>query len=174
VVAMISGMSSSANGNAAATGTFFVRHIFPLIVRRYPTHPVAATRWALVVAFILSTALGLHTGSIIGFVVKFLPLTMSGLGVTILFGRFWQRATWQGAMAALIITPVVSLIMICGLNVNNPTLPAALAGAAALVTFTLLTPPRRRSFEEIAETMTRERQFVESAEQNASAVIHSQ
>ena len=163
VVAMVSGMSSSANGTAAAAGTFFVRHIYPLVTGRYPANPVAATRWALVFAFILSTLLGLHTGSIVGFVVKFLPLTMSGLGVIILLGRFWKRATWQGALAALILTPVISLGLIWFLNMNNPTLPAALAGVVTLVIVSLLTSPNRRSFEEVARLMTAERQSVESA-----------
>ncbi|MDE3100154.1 MAG: sodium:solute symporter family protein [Verrucomicrobiota bacterium] len=161
VVAMVSGMSSSANGNAAAAGTFFVRHIFPLVTRRYPVRPVGAARWALVFAFLFSTALGLHTGSIVGFVVKFLPLTMSGLGVIILLGRFWKRATWQGALAALIVTPVVSLVAMEFWS--NPTLPATLAGVMAQVGVSLCTPPKRRTFEEVAEAMTRERQAVEGA-----------
>ena len=46
--------------------------------------------------------MALYTGNIVGFVVKFLPLTMSGLGVVILLGRFWPRANWRGALAALI------------------------------------------------------------------------
>ena len=159
VVSVVSGMSSAANGNAAAAGTFFVRHIFPLLTGRYPKHPVKTARWALVFAFFFSTALAFYTGSIVGFVVKFLPLTMSGLAVIILLGRFWQRATWQGAMAALVTTPLVSLSIMP--FVNNPTLPATLAGAIALVVASLWTPPNRRSFAEVAEEMTRQRQSVE-------------
>ena len=34
VVAVVAGMSSAANGNAAAAGTFFVRHIYPLVTGR--------------------------------------------------------------------------------------------------------------------------------------------
>jgi solute:Na+ symporter, SSS family len=173
VVAMVSGMSSSANGNAAAAGTFFVRHIFPLVTGRFPARPVVAARWSLVFAFILSTALGLHTGSIVGFVVKFLPLTMSGLGVIILLGRFWKRATWQGALAALIATPVVSLILMWCFSMSNPTLPAALAGVAAQVAVSSFTPPNRRTFEEVAEAMTHERQAVEGAAVSGNPVaIH--
>lgn len=161
VVAMVSGMSSSANANAAAAGTFFVRHIYPLVTRRYPARPVVAARWALVFAFILSTALGLHTGNIVGFVVKFLPLTMSGLGVIILLGRFWKRATWQGALAALVVTPLVSIAILALNLMGNPTLPATLAGALAQVVVSLLTPAKSRTFEQVAEAMTRERQHIE-------------
>ena len=159
VVAVVSGMSSAANGNAAAAGTFFVRHIFPLATGRYPERPVKTARWALVFAFFFSTALAVYTGSIVGFVVKFLPLTMSGLAVIILLGRFWKRATWQGALAALLVTPAVSLALMPFLP--NPTLPAALTGAVALIVVSLLTPPNQRSFDEVAAAMTAERQSIE-------------
>jgi SSS family solute:Na+ symporter len=159
VVAMVSGMSSSANCTAAAAGTFYVRHIFPLIMGRYPKRSVETARWALLFAFIFSTTLGLYTGSIVGFVIKFLPLTMSGLGVILVAGRFWKRATWQGALAALVTTPMISLALMKFLD--NPTLPAIFAGAVALFVVSLLTPPRRHSFEEVAAIMTRERQSVE-------------
>jgi len=159
VVAMVSGMSSAANGTAAAASTFFVRHIFPLVVGRYPRQPVRTARWLLVSAFLFSTTLALFTGDIVSFVVKFLPLTMSGLGVCLLFGRFWARATAPGALAALVTTPAVALV---GMNFwTNPTLPAMLAGALALIAVSLWTPPKTFTIEQIAERMTRERQLLE-------------
>ena len=33
-----------------------------------------------------------------------------GVAIIILLGWFWKRATWQGAVAALVITPTVSLL----------------------------------------------------------------
>jgi SSS family solute:Na+ symporter len=165
VVSVVSGMSSAANGNAAAAGTFFVRHIYPLVTGHSPARPVVVVRRALACAFFASTLLALYTGNIVGFVVKFLPLTMSGLGVVILLGRFWPRATWQGAMAALVATPAVSLlVMIIPSQMKfwgNPTIPAALAGLLCQVVVSRLTPPKQRSFEEIALAMQGERQAIE-------------
>jgi SSS family solute:Na+ symporter len=173
VVAVVSGMSSAANGNAAAAGTFFVRHIYPLVTSRYPERPVVVVRWALVFAFLFSTALALYTGSIVGFVVKFLPLTMSGLGVIILLGRFWKRSTWQGALAALVTTPVVSLALMflptTAAFRENPTIPATVVGLIAHVLGSLLTTPSQHSFEEIAEALSRERQAIEGALPDKSA-----
>ncbi|HET6385762.1 MAG TPA: sodium:solute symporter family protein [Armatimonadota bacterium] len=159
VVAIVSGMASAANGTAAAAGTFFVRHIFPLLTRHYPVHPVATARWALVLVFAVSTVLALFTGSIVGFVIQFLPLTQSGMALILLVGRFWRRATWQGAVAALIVTPIASVAAMRFLQ--NPALPAALAGIAALIVVSLSTPRSRRSFEEVAEALSRERQAIE-------------
>jgi solute:Na+ symporter, SSS family len=165
VVSVASAIFSSANGNAAAAGTFFVRHIYPLAVKRYPRQPLAATRRALVAAFLLSTGFALYTGSIVGFVVKFLPLTMSGLAVIIFMGRFWKRSTWQGALAALVTTPVVSLAIIfipaLAHNWNEPIIPATVAGLVALIIVSVLTPGGRRSFEEVSEAMKTERDSIE-------------
>ena len=128
---------------------------------------MVVVRWALVCAFVFSTALALYTGSIVGFVVKFLPLTMSGLGVIILLGRFWRRSTWQGALAALVTTPVVSLTLMfiptTAAFQENPTIPAAVVGLFAHLVVSLLTTPPQRSFEEVAETLSHERQAIEGA-----------
>ena len=160
VVAVVSGMSSAANGTAAAAGSFFVRHIFPLVVGRYPKRPLVVGRWALAAVFLLSTVTALYTKSIVTFVVKFLPLTMSGLAIIILMGRFWRRATWQGALAALVTTPVVSLALMRSLD--NPTVPAALAGAIALVVVSLVTAGTRRDFNHVAEQLAHERLSIET------------
>jgi SSS family solute:Na+ symporter len=166
VVAIVSGMSSAANGNAAAAGTFFVRHIFPLVTGRYPQNPVTMARRALTVVFALSTCLAIFTNNIVGFVVKFLPLTMSGLVVIILLARFWPRATWQGAMAGLIVTPVVSLVVMLVPGQTelwgNPILPASLAGLIAHLLVSLRTPPPEKSFDEVAEILRRDRQGIEA------------
>jgi SSS family solute:Na+ symporter len=161
VVAMVAGISSAANGTGAAASTFFVRHIFPLITGRFPRRPVFAARWLLVFMFLFSTTLALFTSDIVSFVVKFLPLTMSGLGVCLVFGRLWPRATAPGALAALITTPVVALGVMSFLG--NPTLPAMLAGALALVVVSLLTPPKKFTVDQVAERMARERQSLEAA-----------
>jgi SSS family solute:Na+ symporter len=164
VVAVVSGMSSAANGNAAAAGTFFVRHIYPLITGHYPERPVVVARWSLVFAFIASTVLALYMNNIVDFVKKFLPLTMTGLAVIIILGRFWKRSTWQGALAALIVTPAVTLALRFFAKDNlstDPIIPATIIGVIAHVVVSLMTPPRRRSFEEVVDAMTRERSMIE-------------
>lgn len=167
VVAVVSGMSSAANGNAAAAGTFFVRHIFPMVTGRYPGRPLVVVRRALALAFVVATTCALYTGSIVGFVLKFLPVTMSGLGVIILVGRFWPRRTWQGALAALVTTPVVSLLILFIPSQaklwGNPTIPATILGLLAHVVVSLATPPQALAFGESAERVAHERQGIESA-----------
>jgi SSS family solute:Na+ symporter len=138
-----------------------VRHIYPLVTGNFPRRPVAAARWTMVFAFLFSTALALYMGNIVDFVKKFLPLTMSGLAVIILIGRFWKRATWQGAVATLVVTPVVSLTVMNFWKGMDPILPATAIGVLVQIVVSLLTPPKRYSFDEVAETMARQRQGIE-------------
>jgi solute:Na+ symporter, SSS family len=165
VVSVASAIFSSANGNAAAVGTFFVRHIYPLATKRYPKRPVVVVRRALAAAFVLSTALALYMGNIVGFVVKFLPLTMGGLAVIIFIGHYWKRATWQGALAALITTPVVSLIVMFVPALanfwNNPIIPATVLGVLAQVIVSLMTKRNESEFGDVANFMHNERQSIE-------------
>lgn len=166
VVSVAAAILSCANGNATAVGSFFVRHIFPLATGRFPRKSVPAARAVLVCALIISTTIALHTSSVVDFVVKFLPVTMSGLAVIILMGHFWKRANWQGALAALITTPAVSLVVI---NMPSfakfwgyPAIPAVLAGMAAQFIVSSLTAPNTRTFAEVAEAMKQERQAIEN------------
>jgi SSS family solute:Na+ symporter len=125
---------------------------------------VLVARWALVFGFLASTGLALCMKNIVDFVRTFLPLTMTGLAVIILLGRFWKRSTWQGALAALLVTPAVTL----GLRFfpikslpADPVIPATIVGIIAHVVVSLLTPPARLSFQEVADAMTRERSHIE-------------
>jgi SSS family solute:Na+ symporter len=171
VVSVTSGIFSCANGNAMAISTFFVRHVYPLATGgRYPRNPLLAARMILVVAFILCITVAIHSGTIVSFVLKFLPVTMSGLAIIVLLGRFWPRATWQGALAAQIITPAISLIAIFwGKNIitawpqaaaYNNAVFLAVPGVIAHVVVSLLSPKPKRSFAEVAASLKHEREKI--------------
>lgn len=174
VVSVVSGIISCANWNAIAAGTFFVRHIYPLATGRYAKRPLLAVRIVLICSFVVSTLVALQAGTIVGFVVKFLPITLSGLAVIIMVGRFWRRSTWQGALAALIATPIVSLVvMFAPVRVSfldNAVIPT-LVGAVVHIIVSLLTPSTSPSFEEVAKVMRRERSAVEGDARDESVQV---
>jgi SSS family solute:Na+ symporter len=147
-----------------AISTFFVRHVYPLVTGgKFPRRPLFAARILLICAFVLCTSVALHAGTIVHFVTRFLPVTMSGLAIIILMGRFWRRATWQGAMAALIITPALSLAAMQffpNAFWNNAVI-LAIPGFVAHFVVSLLTPKPTRTFQEVANTLTHERQNIE-------------
>ena len=164
VISVASGIVSCASWMAMTSSTFFVRHIYPLATGRLPQRPLLTVRLALIGAFAVAITVAMHAGSIVGFVVKFLPVTMSGLAIIILLGRFWKRATWQGAIAALVITPSVSLLGMfappSAAWLNNAVIPT-LAGILAHVIVSAVTPPTKRSLEDVVAVMQQQRQAVE-------------
>jgi SSS family solute:Na+ symporter len=167
VVSVTSGIFSCASSNAMSVGTFFVRHIYPLATGgKYPQRPLLATHLILVIAFIATTTVAMYTGTIVDFVKTFLPITMSGLAIIILVGRFWRRATWQGALAALVVTPIVALAVKFlpaeHQTWNNAVVPT-IAGILAHIIVSSLTPPSQISFESVAAAMSREREAIEGA-----------
>jgi len=175
VVSITSGIFSCASSNAMSVGTFFVRHIYPLATGgRYPDRPLFTTHCVLVCAFVLTTIVALHAGTIVSFVVTFLPVTMSGLAIIILLGRFWKRATWQGAMAALVVTPIVALSIKFlppqSQVWNNAVIPTV-AGALAHILVSVSTPPSTRSFAEVALAMTAEREAIEGNSSERPALL---
>jgi solute:Na+ symporter, SSS family len=165
VVSISSAIFSSANGDGATVGTFFVRHIFPLMTNRFPKNPLVVVRRALAVVFIVSTTLALYAGNIVAFVANFLALTTGGLAVIIIVGRFWKRATWQGALAALITTPLTTLIImffpILPRFQDDPIIPATIIGVLAEILVSLMTKINPYTFDEIAKSMFSERQAIE-------------
>lgn len=86
---------------------------------------------------------------------------MSGLAVIILIGRFWNRATWQGAIATLVATPIVSLLVMNFGKGMDPILPATAVGIVVQIVVSLLTPPKKFTFAQVAEVMRQERRSIE-------------
>ena len=167
VVSTGAAIFSAANANAAATSSYFVRHIYPLLTGRYSRRPVLLGRVSLACAFVVCTSMALCAGNIVGFVGKFLAVTMGGLAVIILMGRFWRRVTWRGGIAALISSLLVSLVLVV-LSiivpsteklwfVDQPIIPATVVGLLAGVTVSLMTSPATVSFQSVVAAMTRQR-----------------
>ncbi len=176
IVSVTSGIFSCACGNAMSVGTYFVRHIYPLITGGCSAkRPLLMTHCVLVSAFVITTLMAIPKGTIVDFVTTFLPVTMSGLAIIIMVGRFWRRATWQGAMAALAITPIIAIsikFLPQQYQVWNNAIVPTLAGALVHILVSSLTPPPQHSFSEIAETMTREREAIEGKSPGGIPILH--
>ncbi len=162
VVAIVASTMSSGDSDAAVSATFFVRHIFPMATGRSAKNPLSVARYALVVIFILATLAALSAENIVDYVIDFLSIVLSGLAVVILLGRFWGRATWQGAVTAVILGAVVSLLVMMIPSQEEfwkrPIIPATLAALVGEVIVSLFTSPNKISFEEVAVIMEKERQ----------------
>lgn len=161
VVSICGAILSSGDSDAAVSATFFVRHIFPMVTGRSPEEPIKVARIALIFIFIISTIFGLAAENIVDYIINFLSVVLSGMAVLILLGRFWKKATWQGAVTAIVLGAIVSLFVMVTPSQQEfwerPILPATLAALAGEVVVSLFTYSDKPSFEEVAKTMEEER-----------------
>jgi len=165
VVSISAAVFSSGDSDAAVSGTFFIRHIYPMVMRRNAANPLRVVRWALVGVFFASTSIALYADSIVKFVVNFLSIVLSGLAVVILLGRFWKRATWQGAVTAIILGAAVSLLVMYVPAQKEfwekPAVPASIAALIGHIVVSLITRNEKVPFEQVAEQMRQERAALE-------------
>jgi len=166
VIAITAAVFSSGNSNAAAAGTYFIRHIFPIFVKRQPKRPLFVARWSMVGVFLVATTMALFAQNIVDFVVDALSVITSGLAIVILLGRFWGKATWQGGVSALVVTPIISLIVIFTPSLESfwgrAVIPAAIFGTLVHVLVSLLSQGTKDSFESVAESLMEDRHKIDN------------
>jgi SSS family solute:Na+ symporter len=168
---------SSANSDASCGSVFFIRHIYALFSKlffgtkeqRYPKNSLLVSRLTVLVIMIIATVLTLQFKSIVSFIILFISVLGSGMATLIILGRFWRRATWQGAAGALIAGAVISIAVesIPALKEfwGEPIIPAALGAIIVQVVISLVTYKGKPSFDEVAKQMTQERSGLESEDQ---------
>ena len=147
---LVSGLSasmSSGDSDAITGVTILLRDIWVVVTGKVPPKDavVRYSRWAIFLSILLAFSFGFLAEDILGYIEKMISTIMSGICVTAFMGRFWKRATWQGAIAALISGSVVSFLILAITPLSeyfgNPILPA-LAGAALAHTVVSLVTPR--------------------------------
>lgn len=171
---LISGFAatfSSANSDCASGTLFFIRHIYNLFVpgRRYPKNTLLASRVTVAVMMTAATLLVLVFKSIVSFIVTFISVLMSGLATVIILGRFWKRATWQGAITAIILGAVTTIaveqIPAWKAFWQETIIPATLCALIGHVLVSLVTFDGKPPFEAIAQEMAEEREEIETLDQ---------
>ncbi|WP_340677639.1 sodium:solute symporter family protein [Paraglaciecola sp.] len=146
IVAGLSATISSASSDAIAAVSVLIRDIYSLVFKKMPhaKDVVRLSRIGLVLTIGTALLLALLTNDVIGYITNMVATLMSGLCVCVLFGHFWSRFNWQGAMTALFVSLVVSLSIIFTPTWlafwSNPIIPAILASAVMATLVTLLTP----------------------------------
>jgi len=151
---LICGMSAtmSSGGSDAISGvTILLADVIPSVTgRRIPRRfYVLASRLALVVALALAFVITLFVGDVIAYFQKVVGSLLPGVGVTMLLGRFWRRATWQGAYSAVLAGTAFGLAVLLvpsfagwvKATFGGPAIPATALALAAGVVASLLSRP---------------------------------
>ena len=93
---------------------------------------------------------------VIAYIQKVVGSLLPGVGVTMLLGRFWRRATWQGAYAAILSGTLFGLVVLfvpsfaewVRLTFGGPAIPATALALAASVAASLLSKPSTATEDE--------------------------
>lgn len=167
MVVLIAGMSanmSSGSSDAIAGVSIILRDIYTLITGKMPPPEKAInlSRIFLLVVIALALLFALTSNDIIGYITKMISMIMSGMCISVLFGRFWHRFNWQGCVAALLGGSLTSLAIILTPEWSafwgNPSIPALTVSFVASVIVTLATPKNKLSRDDVLKLITDERE----------------
>jgi len=126
---------------------------------------VRYSRWAIFFSILLAFSFGLLAEDILGYISKMISTLMSGVCVIAILGRFWRRATWQGAIAALMCGSVISFAVLAirplSDYLGNPIMPSLAGAALAHVIVSLATPMNDVSVADALKMINNERKAMD-------------
>lgn len=150
---MICGMSAtmSSGGSDAISGvTILLTDVYPSVTGRKIAERDYAkySRVALLVALAIAFVITIFVTDVIAYIQKVVGAFLPGVGVTMLMGRLWKRATWQGALATIFAGTVFGIAIVCvppfadwiKSVFGGPAIPATALSLVANVVVSLLTP----------------------------------
>lgn len=174
LIVLIAGLSatmSSASSDAIAAVSILFRDIFIMVTGRMPdrNRMVTHSRWGLIAITVAALAVTLPADDIISYIKDMIAFVMSGLVVSALLGKYWRRATWQGAVAAMLAGGICTVIFKFNEPLDSfwggPSIPAFLCAAIAGVVISLATPAKTISDDEALAILANERRMMEMHEE---------
>lgn len=163
---LICGMSAtiSSGDSDAMTGiTILITDIYQLIFGK----SMAADKvvfWSKILSFVVvGTALLFiwFAQDILGYIQTMIATLLSGIAVAGVFGKFWYRSTWQGALVGIVMASLTSFYISSQASLitfwGSPIIPALIVSTISLVVVSLITPPPSRSREEVLKEIEQER-----------------
>jgi SSS family solute:Na+ symporter len=169
LISGISATASSADSDVASAVSTILNDVYRIFTGRTPSSKqiVPLSRISTLVILVGALILGFAAKGVIDMMVLMASVFGAGSAVIVLMGRFWKRATWQGAIAAKLIGAAVALLVR-----YHPVLKTTWSGYASIippfftaliagVAVSLLTPKEVRSWDEVAEELAEQRQELE-------------
>ncbi|MGB9868058.1 MAG: sodium:solute symporter family protein [Bacillota bacterium] len=142
----LSATASSADSDLIAAVSLLISDLWYLVTGKLPAKEkmVAYSRVGTGVVAAIAFCFTLFAKSIIDLITKLAGTVFSGLVVTILLGRYWKRATWQGGVASIVCGSTTAFLVMGNpawkAAWSQPAVPALIAAFIAHVAVSLLTP----------------------------------
>lgn len=164
LLAGLSATLSSASSDAIAAVSVLIRDLYQAVTGHMPPTDKAVyyARLAVLLVSGFALLLALLSDDLISYISNMIATLIAGMFVVVLLGRFWPRLNWQGALAAMLTSLLVSLLLIsqsAWLVVwGNPCIPAVVSAGLAAVITSLLTPASVLNRDEALEHITAQRE----------------
>jgi SSS family solute:Na+ symporter len=158
---------SSGDSDTLTGVTILLRDVWVVFTGKVPHKDdvVRYSRWAIFFSIVLAFSFGVFAEDILGYISNMISTLMSGICVTAILGRFWKRATWQGAIAALIMGSVISFVVLSMPSLSayfgNPIMPSLAGAALAHVIVSFSTPMNQVPEAEALELINNERKAMD-------------
>ena len=150
---LICGLSAavSSGGSSSISGiTILLTDVYPSLTGRKipPEKYTFVSRIALLVALAIAFSITIFVTDMIAYIQKAVGAFLPGAAVAMLAGRFWKRATWQGALASvgagtalgiatMAVPPFAAWI---NATFGGPAIPAVSVSLLGVIAGSLLSP----------------------------------
>ena len=170
MIVLIAGLSatmSSASSDAIAGVAILLRDVYILMFGKMPdkNKTVNYSRWGVFLIVGLALLFTLYATDIIDYIKYMISIILSGLFVSVMLGKFWRRATWQGGLACIVGGGITALLVI---NIpgwdrfwGNPIIPSCLLALISGVIVSLMSPANEISAAEADAILSAERKLME-------------
>lgn len=154
ILTLLAGLSasmSSASSDALAGVTTVIRDLYPIVFGRMPeeTRSVLYSRIALILTTCIALGLALSADTILDYIKDMIALFITGMAVTGLLGRLWNRYNAWGAIASLSGAFATALYFKFDADLSEywggSVIPAVAASVTLGIAVALLTPQDRLS-----------------------------
>ena len=148
---LICGLSAavSSGGSSSISGiTILLTDVYPSLTGRKipPEKYTFVSRIALLVALAIAFSITIFVTDMIAYIQKAVGAFLPGAAVAMLAGRFWKRATWQGALASVGCGSALGVAIVAvppfaewiRATFGGPSIPAVAVSLAGVIVGSLL------------------------------------
>lgn len=163
---LIAGMSatiSSGDSDAMTGVTILVNDVYSLITGK-AVKAKNIVGWSKIMACLVIGVVLLFiwfATDILGYIQTMISTLLAGVAIAGIFGRFWKRATWQGAIAAIIMASATSFYITGNKKLlafwGGPIMPSLVVSALSLILVSLMTPASMRTKEQVLDEIISQR-----------------
>ena len=150
---LICGLSAavSSGGSSSISGiTILLTDVYPSLTGRKipPEKYTFVSRIALLVVLAIAFSITIFVTDMIAYIQKAVGAFLPGAAVAMLAGRFWKRATWQGALASVVAGSTLGVATIVvppfaawiNATFGGPAIPAVSVSLLGVIVGSLLSP----------------------------------